>query len=232
MKGKIFIVEDELLIIEDLSNVLEGAGYSIAGYARDGDAALKKIRESKPDLVLLDIKLKGTVTGLDVAKEINDRIPFFFITSSKDRESVDEILSLNTSGYILKPFVEEELLINVQLALSKKPKQLSKTPSKLMIREGTVLKKVDAFSIAFAKGEDNYTKINLTDGGEHLISHTLKSIEEKLIEFKSFCRVHKSYVVNLDHLKGIEGQNLIVNDQIIPIGNSYRSRLFERFEVL
>lgn len=236
MKQKIFIVEDELLVVEDLTGILEGAGYAISGHATSGEEALSQIRSITPDLILLDVKLKGQITGLDVAKAINGTLPFLFITSVMDARSLDEIASLAAGAYLLKPFVEEELIVNVRLALSRNQVKYrigeETTPVGFMVRDGTTLKKLQAHEIAFAKGDDNYTRIILVDGKEHLISHTLKAVEAKLTGLDVFYRVHKSYVVNLNHLKGIEGQNLIMMDKIIPIGKSYRSGLFERFDIL
>ncbi|MEO9477941.1 MAG: response regulator transcription factor [Cyclobacteriaceae bacterium] len=235
MTYRIIIVEDELLIVEDLSAILVDAGYSIVGHAANGPQALELIKSTPADLVLLDVKLKGSMTGIEVARQINGTVPFLFLTSMKDAQSQDEISSLGAGGYLLKPFVEEELLVNVRLALGRQQSDNAQTKpaaSGFMIRDGAVLKKVQPQIIAYAKGEDNYTRISLVDGKEHLISHTLKAVEAKLTELDVFCRVHKSYVINLDHVKGIEGQNLLIMDKIIPIGKSYRSSLFQRFDVL
>ncbi|MEP4535009.1 MAG: response regulator transcription factor [Cyclobacteriaceae bacterium] len=235
MAYRIIIVEDELLIVEDLSAILVEAGYIIAGHAMNGSQALELIESTSADLVLLDVKLKGSMTGIDVARQINGTVPFLFLTSMKDVQSRDEIASLAAGGYLVKPFVEEELLVNVRLALERRRSNNAKTKpsaSGFMIRDGTVLKKVQPQTIAYARGEDNYTRISLIDGKEHLISHTLKAVEAKLTELDVFCRVHKSYVINLDHVRGIEGQNLLIMNKIIPIGKSYRSSLLQRFDVL
>ncbi len=234
MNSKILIIEDEIVVAEDLSTILRTAGYTVVGHAARGVEALELIRSTDPDLVLLDIKLRGKMTGLDVAHSINGQIPYLFITSLKDVKLRDEIATLDAGGYLLKPFVEEELLVNVKLALARSHSReiIAPKPTGLLIRNGSVLEKVNSSEIAYAKGEDNYTKVRFINGKEHLLSHTLKSVEQKLSGFSSFCRVHKSYVVNLDHLMGIEGQNLIFQDQIIPIGKSYRSSLFQKFDFL
>ncbi len=234
MKAKIAIVEDELLVVQDLTTILEGASHHVVGHAVSGQAGLELVEATSPDLVLLDIKLKGDMTGLDLAKAINGKVSFLFITSLKDATSRAEIASLSAGGYLLKPFVEEELLVNVQLALSRRDRQASRNPvfTGFMVRDGSSLKRVNAGEIVLAKGEDNYTNILMNNGREYLVSHTLKSVEAKLTETNSFYRIHKSYVVNLDYLKGVEGQNIVIGDRIIPIGKSYRAGLFQRFDIL
>lgn len=231
--SSIFIVEDELLIAEDLTAILQGAGYNVLGYATGGEEALAQLDQLLPDLVLLDIKLSGKLTGFDVARSIKRETPYLFITSLKDTRSRAEIFSLNPKGFILKPFVEEEILINVQIAL-RPERSMDKSHASVgfMIRDGAFLRRVAPQDILFAKGEDNYTFIQLVDGKEYLVSHTLKSVEEKLADTGFFYRVHKSYLVNLNHFLGVEGKNVILKDKIIPIGKHFRAGLFKRFDVL
>ncbi|MGK2861518.1 MAG: response regulator transcription factor [Chitinophagaceae bacterium] len=117
MSAKILIVEDEPLICEDLAFILTKEGYQIIGQAYDGLSALDIIHNSQPEIVLLDIALNHQISGLDVAKIINDKykLPFIFITSFSDKHTLNEAKSLLPEGYIVKPFRKKDILATLEI---------------------------------------------------------------------------------------------------------------------
>jgi len=234
MNFNVLIVEDEVIIADDLSLSLEQAGYNVVDQADNYLTALDVINNQSIDLVLLDIHIKGDKTGLDIAQTLknNYQIPFIFITSYFDDDTLAKVEQVNPAAYIVKPYQEEEVLMNVKLALKKGSIQKKDSKKqKIFVREGGLLKPVKADQIVFAKGEDNYTRLITIDKKEYIISHTLKSISDKLPEDR-FCRVHKSFIINIDHVELIEGNSVQVNNQSIPIGKTFRPQLFEYLEVL
>ncbi len=118
---KILIVEDELITVELLRSVLEGRGYLITGSADSGPNALDLIDRERPDLILMDIRIKGDIDGIKLARIVNerDRIPIIFLTAFADRETLERVKETESYGYILKPFEETELLTNIEIALYK-----------------------------------------------------------------------------------------------------------------
>lgn len=125
---KIIIIEDEAIIAVELESTLQNLGYSIVGKARNGDAALDLFASTPADLVLLDINIKGTRSGIDLAKILNKKYntPFIFITSFADENTVSEASSTMPYGYIVKPFSVKDLRSNIAMALTraKSEKQL------------------------------------------------------------------------------------------------------------
>jgi PAS domain S-box-containing protein len=119
--AKILIVEDEFIIAEDIQNVLTKLGYSIAGIAFTGDKAIQKAIEFKPDLVLMDIMLKGDMDGVEAAREIKKQceIPVIYLTAYTDETTLQRAKITEPFGYILKPFEERELYTNIEMALYK-----------------------------------------------------------------------------------------------------------------
>ncbi len=235
MEKRILIVEDEVIIAEDLALFLQDQGFAIEGPVDNGPDALQLLSGNQVDLALLDINIQGAMSGIDIGRELRDRyeIPFIFITSYYDEETLKRVESAQPAAYIVKPFKHEEVLLNIRLALQKH--QYAKSPkkdiSKLLVRDAGLLKPIDPDEIAYLKAESNYTKIVMRAGDEYLQSHTLKTIEEKL-PGNVFCRVHKSYIINLNCIELIEGNSLQVRGQCIPIGRSHRAALFDRMEVL
>ncbi len=117
-KLEILIVEDEALIAKDIEISLRQLDYSIVGIAYDSVAALDMIHSRNPDLVLLDIELNSEMTGIDIAKVLNDKykIPFIYLTSFSDPCTIDAVKKTLPFGYILKPFSERELYSAIELA--------------------------------------------------------------------------------------------------------------------
>lgn len=121
MAAKIMLVEDEVLVAEEIKSRLQKLGYVIPAVAASGKEAIRKVEESQPDLILMDIKLKGEMDGLTVARHIQDHsnIPLIFLTAYADDETLQRAKITEPYGYILKPFNERELHIAIELALVK-----------------------------------------------------------------------------------------------------------------
>ncbi len=119
---KILIVEDEPIIAMHLSELVKEAGYLVAGVTYNGVDALDKMAAQRPDLVLLDIALDANYSGLDVAKIINQKydLPFIFITSFSDQNTLNKVKKLRPTGFIVKPFKKKDVIVNIELALYEK----------------------------------------------------------------------------------------------------------------
>jgi CheY-like chemotaxis protein len=120
-KANIMIVEDEGVVSIDIRNMLKKAGYNIAAVAFQGDEAVTKAEQSGPDLILMDIGLKGEIDGIEAAKRILDRlhIPVVFLTGFADEVTMAKAQEVNPSGFIIKPINEEELKKTLEDILKK-----------------------------------------------------------------------------------------------------------------
>jgi diguanylate cyclase (GGDEF)-like protein/PAS domain S-box-containing protein len=118
-KTSILIVEDESIIAMDIQNRLEKNGYQIAGRADRGVDAIMKAETLHPDLILMDIGLKGAMDGIEAASQIRVKfdIPVVFLTAFANQTTVERARLAEPFGYILKPFEERELTIVIEMAL-------------------------------------------------------------------------------------------------------------------
>ncbi len=118
---RILIVEDEAIIAAEIESCLRKLGYRIAGKARNGDKALDLLAARNTDLALLDINIRGSRNGIDLARLIRQqyRFPFVFLTAYSDRETLEQLKDTMPYGYIVKPFNRGELLTTIELALHK-----------------------------------------------------------------------------------------------------------------
>ena len=118
---KIVIVEDEGLLAADLESRLKSAGYQVPGTADSGEPALQLIRESLPDLVLMDIRLKGDQDGIRVAEQVREEldIPVVYLTAYEDRATLERASRTQAYGYIKKPIVSASLRGSIEMAIAK-----------------------------------------------------------------------------------------------------------------
>lgn len=119
MKKKILIVEDEGIVALDLQDRLEFLGYQVIGIADNAKSALKMAAKESPDLVLMDIVIKGDRDGIDAARQMNDLfgIPVVFLTAYADEQTLTRAKLSHPYGYIVKPFNTQMLRSNIEMAL-------------------------------------------------------------------------------------------------------------------
>lgn len=129
MGSKILVVEDERITAEDIKSGLESAGYHVPALVSTGKDAVEKAGELKPDLVLMDIKLKGKMDGIEAAETIGSKfgIPVIYLTSYSDDNTVERVKTTHPSAFILKepfgflhkPFEENELCTAIEIILNR-----------------------------------------------------------------------------------------------------------------
>lgn len=118
-KTKILVVEDEVITAMSLEASLESLGYQVTSIVNSGEAALSSIDSNKPDIVLMDIKIKGDMDGIDTAEIIRERfdLPFVFSTAYLDQEKIERAKITMPFGYVLKPIQERELKVTLEMAI-------------------------------------------------------------------------------------------------------------------
>jgi PAS domain S-box-containing protein len=116
---RIFIVEDEGIVAADIEDHLKRLEFDVAGNAASGEDAVSRVAEARPDLVLMDIVLRGEMDGLEAARQIREQfdIPVVFLTSHADPSTFRWASRTEPFGYVLKPFDERELRITIEMAL-------------------------------------------------------------------------------------------------------------------
>jgi len=117
---KVLIVEDEPVIATNISMHLNNNDFSVSGIAYDYDEAIAQLQDNTPDAVILDIGMENNDDGINIAEVINAqyRIPFIFLTSYADKETLEKAKRVEPSGYIVKPFNEKTLLASLEIAIS------------------------------------------------------------------------------------------------------------------
>jgi DNA-binding NarL/FixJ family response regulator len=116
---KILVVEDEIITAKALEKSLKDLGYDVVGIASSGEEAINKTADLRPDVVLMDIKLKGSLDGVSTAQRIHTvfNTPVIYLTAHSDTETVKRVMHSRPYGYIVKPFKEKELNAAIVRAL-------------------------------------------------------------------------------------------------------------------
>jgi DNA-binding LytR/AlgR family response regulator len=246
---KILIVEDEMIIAADISLMLEGIGYEITGITPRGEDALKSIESTPPDLVLMDIALKGALDGVETSRFIFERhqIPVIFLTANTDDGTFARAKTTRPYAFISKPFQPSDLQRAIELALARLAEEHSGQSllrvndsaeeayilaDRIFVRQKGKMTKILLQDILYVEADRSYCKI-FTPQAKYLMSISLGTFEEKL-RANHFFRIHRSYVVNLHKIDTISDDwgYLSIGDQTLSVSRSFKDELARRLKFI
>lgn len=189
--------------------------------------AQKYMNQFPVDLLFLDIQISRT-NGMDFYKNMEKKVPVIFTTAFA--EYAIDGFNVSALDYLLKPIEYERFEEAVNKAvLILVDKKLAEDQDFLTIRADYKLNKIVYDDIVYLEGLDDYVKIHLIDGKKITARISMKSILEKLPE-NLFLRVHRSYIVPIKNIKSIQNKVLYLDELEIPIGDTYRVSVLEKFK--
>ncbi len=240
------VVVDELIIAAKISMHLTNLGYEVTGILPRGEEALLSVEEHRPDLVLMDIRLKGEINGIDTAIRMqkNGDIPVIFLTANADEATFNKAKAAKPYAFISKPYKQTDLQRAIELAISHlatgenqltphdhgvndQPFILS---DRIFVRQREKMIKILVADILYIEADRNYCRI-FTKTNEYLLCITLKTIEEKLNNC-IFLRVHRSYIINLSHIDAVADDHVIINQKAMPVSEGLKEKLLQRIQTL
>lgn len=242
MAYKIFIVEDEALIAESLQEILEVLDHEVLGIADNGIDALKMIEKTDPDLILMDIQLKGEMDGIDVAESLKEKsqVPFIFTTAFADGETIERAKDKGPYGYVVKPYGINDIRVAIEIAISnakafselkESNENLSFEGShQLFIKTDSRLVKLKDEDILYIEAKGDYMLFKTREKG-HVVHSTMKNVEAKL-DPNIFIRIHRSFIINLHEIVDIEDSSVLIEKKVIPISKSYKQGFMKRINLL
>lgn len=118
-KARVLVVEDETIVAMDIADTLKKLGYAVTDTVPSGEKAIARVKESTPDLIFMDIGLKGEMDGIQTAAQIRAQysIPVIFLTAFVDEKTLDRAKATVPAGYLTKPFEENDLRIAIEVGL-------------------------------------------------------------------------------------------------------------------
>lgn len=241
---KILIVEDEMIIGANISLQLSTLGYEVTGIIPRGEEALIHINENQPDLVLLDINLKGKLDGIETALEMQKEysIPIIYLTANADEAHFNRAKATKPYAFISKPYKKLDLQRAVELTINQIQKEqvLEKETGgasspyilsdSIFVRHHEKMVKVVIQDILYIEAERNYCRIH-SKGKEYLLVMTLKDMDEKLPD-EHFLRIHRSFIINIAQIDEVANSHVVISKKAIPISKTLREELMKRLQTI
>jgi DNA-binding LytR/AlgR family response regulator len=245
-KYKVLIIEDELIVAEDLKEILENAAHEVIGIATNDEEAMTILEGAVPDIMLVDISIKGKRDGIQLVSAVREKfaVPFIYITSHATRAVIEKAKLTQPYGYIVKPYREQDVLIAVELAIANAAaeqlkqgqsfhaellKEQNPLKDHLFIRDKGMLIKIKFSDILFLEAESNYTTVHLIHT-KYTLRSTLKNAEEQLPADRFF-RIHKSFIINLQEISKLDSSQVIIGKTSLPIGRIYQEELMKKLTI-
>ena len=238
---RILIVEDDMIIAANLSLQLTNLGYEITGIESRGEEAIGHVRTNAPDLLLMDVHLKGSLSGIATVKAIQEfcDIPVIYVTANSNEATFNEAKETHPKAFISKPFNKLELQRNIELVVAQSVEKTQKSKfsvgvevlgDRIFVRHQGKMEKLLLDDIQFIEADRNYSTI-VTDVGRFTLTSTLKTMEEKLPK-SHLVRVHRSYIVNISKLDVVADHHLEIGRKVIPLSKSHKELLMRRIQTI
>ena len=238
---RILIVEDDMIIGANISLQLTNLGYEITGIESRGEEAIGHVKANTPDLLLMDVNLKGALSGIDTVKAIQEfcDVPVIYLTANSDEVTFRNAKETHPKAFMTKPFNKLELQRTIELVVEQlaENKNLSKPNGsievlgdRIFVRHHGRMEKLLLDDILFIEADRNYCTI-VTNAGKFTLTSTLKAMEEKLPK-GHLVRLHRSYIVNISKLDIVADHHLEINRKVIPLGKSYKDLLLSRIQTI
>lgn len=237
----ILIVEDEALYAELVAELVEELGHEVMNTLDNGAEVLAFCRENEPDLILMDIQIRGDYDGIELADALQERrqVPVIFITSQVDDATYARAKATRPYAFLEKTMRKRQLqraidLVSEKLEATAEPAETAPAtgPEMLMVRTTKALKKLPVADILFIQAEDHYCTI-FTAAEKFVSRISLKELMEQL-PAAEFVQVHRSYVVRLDAIESISRGNMTIalRGREIPLGRTWKDGLLSRMKLI
>ncbi len=242
---KILIVEDEMIIAANISLQLSALGYEVTGIIPRGEEALISIKQNQPDIVLMDISLKGEIDGVETAQIMQKDfdIPIIYLTANADDANFNRAKLTHPYSFISKPFKKLDLQRAIELTVNRMQsnKEIIKNSTEnamspfilsdcIFVRHHEKMVKVDIKDILYIEAERNYCRI-YSKGKEYLLVMTLKDMDEKLPN-RHFIRVHRSFIVNISQIDEVATSHIVIARKAIPVNKVLKEELLHRLQTI
>jgi len=242
---KILIVEDEMIIAANISLQLSALGYEVTGIIPRGEEALEHLKQNKPDIVLMDIQLKGELDGIETVRLMQQQqdIPVIYLTANADDAHFAQAKDTHPYAFISKPFKKLDLQRAIELTINHIQSEKIETSISNMqkgspfvlsdcifVRHHEKMVKVIIKNILYIEAERNYCRIYSNDK-QYLLVTTLKEMDEKLPK-KHFIRVHRSFIVNVSQIQEIATSHIVIGKKAIPVSKALKEELLNRLQTI
>jgi DNA-binding LytR/AlgR family response regulator len=231
---RIGILEDEFLISDHLTSVIEDKGYEVVFVSDNVDDAKQQLKKNV-DFLLLDIKVNGKQSGIDFAEFVNQNyhIPFIFISSNTDEETIDKVKSAKPYGFLTKPFKNFDVDIAIDLALEKHSAIQQSNPiqqSVFFVKDKGAWIKLNYNDILYVEAADNYSTLFFVNQPEMVITKNLKYFDSIFPE-PLFLRINRSIIVKISAIDKMDVKYIYINDKAFVVSDNMKEELRQKINI-
>jgi two-component system response regulator LytT len=241
---KAILVDDDLLALNNLKYLCGKLGkIEVVGAFEDALSALQFLQQNKVDVLFLDVEMPD-FSGMEMAKTARN-LPALIFTSAKADYAL-EAFEYEAIDYIQKPVTLSRLALSleklskiIQLALPTPPVAVAPNPMGIsstiqdfvFVKTGGKLVKIILHEVLFIESTGDYVTFVTLGGKKWVTLGTMKSMEEK-IQHPDLLRIHRGYIVNLRHIRGIEDTAVAVGDFVIPVSRAHKQNLLQKIHTI
>ena len=244
---RILIVEDDISIAENIQEILELLGYVNIDIANSANQCIKVIKKNRPDLIFMDIKLKGDKDGIELGEIVKQMVdaPLVYVTSYSDPTIIERAKRINPAGFIVKPFNTNDIHAIVEIVLyNKRTKPATETAavktstdSPFLVTDSVFIKADNAFEkvsyeeLYYVEANGNMVTI-YTRNRDYSIRKSMKEIEE-ILPSQLFLRVQKSFIVNLGQIESFNTKEIFLKGgAAVQVGRQYYNSFLAKLNTI
>lgn len=244
---RILIVEDDVSISENIEEILQLLGYFNIDIANSANQAVKEIKKHRPDMVFMDIKLKGDKDGIELGEIIKHMVnaPIVYVTSYSDPEIIERAKRTHPAGFIVKPFNTNDIHAIVEIVLYNQrsrpvsadaagipaPESPYLVTDAVYIKADNAFERVDYTDIYYVEANGNMVTI-FTKSRDFTIRKSMKDMEEKLPS-NLFLRVQKSFIVQLAQIENFNTKEInLKTGDVVQVGRQYYNSFLAKLNTI
>jgi len=246
---QILIVEDDFLVAEEIQSSVETLGFEVSARVDNGKDAIQEVINNKPDLAIMDIRIKGEMDGIETAAQLGRDygIPIIYMTDQTDSATYEKAKSTSPHAFLAKPVTAIALQRSIELAIVQVYKEQKENQKERNLERGAVLNKhymlkdkdglhaINLEEITYLEADQQYCTLFTKDDNWY-ISRSMGKVLESLHQAE-FCRsnlirISKSHCVNLRHISRVKGNQVSVMGKEFSFGDKYRELLFQHIQTV
>jgi DNA-binding LytR/AlgR family response regulator len=244
---RILIVEDDISIAENIQEILELLGYVNIDIANSANQCIKVIKKFRPDLIFMDIKLKGDKDGIELGEIVKQMVdaPLVYVTSYSDPTIIERAKRVNPAGFIVKPFNTNDIHAIVEIVLyNKRTKPAvetaavkTATDSPFLVNDSVFIKADNAFEkvnysdLYYVEANGNMVTI-YTKNRDYSIRKSMKEIEE-ILPSQLFLRVQKSFIINMGQIESFSTKEIFIKGgAVVQVGRQYYNSFLAKLNTI
>ncbi len=218
---RVVVVEDDFIVADHFRMMLTKHGITVLKTVDSYESAMKTLK-MRPDLYFVDIRLNGEKTGLDLAQVLHENsLGFIYVTANNELETMKTAVKTKPLAYITKPYKESDILALLEMFKSS-------NETTITVKSEFGKKMIPVSSVLYFESEGSYVK-TVTSDGAYSERTSLTALEDTVSN--DFIRIHRSYLVNKNHIKQFNSNSVYIANEPLPISRSYKKSFLSSIEM-